>query len=145
MSWDTNSQELTAICESLPSDEEWDMNEPMEAAFKAAGLKRFAINRLMLKKDSHQEEFKCKTESTMHREDKASFSQLLGGSSSSSSGDSVVVKIENPKHLELANEIKVLRAGESRVAALVGQLKKLNSTTLARDHADSLIPSPPKS
>jgi hypothetical protein len=79
--------ELDAVCDEIPHDDQWCLDDPIERGYAKAGLKRFSLThvRLMVEKISNQEENKQSLTMTKEAKaaSKASISLVLNPASGS--------------------------------------------------------------
>jgi len=109
---------VDSICESLPADDEWDETNAFEKAYKSNNLKRYKLDKLLLSKqvetDAHKEVL-----ITSGTKDHKSSQPALGPP------DKAVIKIQNQKHVELLNLLKVTKSAASSASSLASLMRNL--------------------
>jgi hypothetical protein len=119
---------VDAICEELPSDDNWDKNIAIQRGYIKAGLKRYKIDHAMLTTRVSMEGSSERICSSTQKNEKE---KALTDSSCS-----VQIKVEHPFHMKLQAEHKVLASAEKQITSLLTQLRKDAATLKAKSHPD---------
>ena len=111
------------ICKGLRSDDLWDESDEFEKAYKECGLKRYRLDKKMLgtesTKDAHVEDFSSQTGGQGKK------NALDAASSSSSSGATMSIKIQNPEYHNMLQTVKVTKSAAAAVGSLSSTLKTM--------------------
>lgn len=131
---------LQAVLDKLPQDDNWDLSNPLQAGFKAAGQKRYFLDKDEYDTFTKQDIKEDKT-STSHE------SKLKPGDAGIpmlEDATEVKVKLECPEHTELMAQIKILDTAEPKLSkrlqelrTLSFQLKAMNMEEATRKRTDA--------
>lgn len=111
---------VDAICEKLPSDDDWDESNSFEAAFKSVGLKRFKLDKKILGQTSHKTVEGEEVTSSSSKDGKAAPKAILDFQ-----GGAPPIKVQNPVYFELSTVAKVTKSAITALGSHAQALKKI--------------------
>ena len=122
-----DSEPFKAILAKIPCDDEWDPEINIEAGYLAAGLKRYSlcVRQLTQIKTEHLEN-NINMSSTSRDERQ----QML---TSSASGFTVEVKVEDPFWIEFKDKLVVLKSSENRMNTVRNSWEKTLANIKAQE------------
>ncbi len=112
---------VDSICEGLPADDDWDETDAFEKAYKSNKLKRYKLDKALLTKEKETDVHK-EVLSTLGEKDCKGSQPSLGNT------PSAPIKIQNPKHLDLMNAIKVTKSAAAATSSLTSLFKNILPT-----------------
>ena len=113
---------------TFKKDDDWDVANPMQRGFKAAGLKRYKIDHGLLSTWTRDEGEKERLSSVIDQTSKTDAREGAG---------SIAIKVEDTEYHRAKEISKVITSGEKKISQALTGLKKERAQLLCQDDDDS--------
>ena len=124
---------VNTICLSLDGDDKWDENDKFEKGFKAAGLKRYKLDKALLGKTKETDTFVEGMTSSSSKDGKGNGAKSISDFDGCKGVD---IKIQNPAHVELMTLCKTTKSAAAAMSSIMQQFKTMLPSILTSSSAE---------